>query len=156
MNPPLNRSHCLLICTMVLCASSSVAQNNHTNYGQAYQQMVRSRPDMTYGTSQYLYNKYYRNNVAVSPYLSGAILGGTDSGTAYTSVVRGDVQRREAALRSQAQYVQQRKAMGNVGYTVNPGGGYLGSMSSGYKPTPAPPSRTNGAYQNHWYGGWKR
>ena len=154
------RSIPLLAAAMLsLCALPTEGQN--TSYSQAYQQMLQKRPGMSAGTDRYMYNKYFRNNPAVSPYISGALLGGSESGTAYTTTIRPDLQRRQAATRAQAQYVQQRKMQGNIGYTVNPGA-LTGGLGGGYQAPRVPggaapnPSRTNGALQNHWYGGWKR
>lgn len=63
----------------------------------------------------------------------------------------------DAVLTGQSRYVQQRKVQGNVGYTANPGGGYIGAMPGMGIQKPVQPSvSTPGAYQNHWYGGWNR
>jgi hypothetical protein len=139
----------------ILLLSPCVAAAQYNNYGQAYQKMVKARPDITFGSDQFLYNKYFKSNVAVSPYISGALVGGTDMGTAYTTNIRPELERRESARKAQAQYVKLRKAQGNIGYTAHPGSGYMGSSGGGYR-VPPPPKQTNGAYKNHWYGGWKR
>ncbi|TWT89016.1 hypothetical protein Mal64_25070 [Pseudobythopirellula maris] len=162
MNPTITvrRAPIGLLATLAaawLCVAPAAAQQ--TNYSSAYQQMIKSRPNMDAGVDRYLYNKYYRDNPAISPYLSGAVLGGTQSGTAYTEVVRADQQRRAAAMTAQAQYVQQRKLQGNVGYTAHPGAGYMGAMPGAglQKPNAAVGGASrSGAYQNHWYGGWAR
>ncbi|TWT76997.1 hypothetical protein Pla123a_24230 [Posidoniimonas polymericola] len=136
---------------------ADAAHAQFTDYSQAYKQNLSTRPSMTMDSNRYLYDRYFRNNVAVSPYVSGAVLGGTIGGTAYTDVVRPDLERRKAAMVGQAQYVQQRKLQGNVGYTANPGAGYMGAMPGAGIQKPVPPTRSSvGAYQNHWYGNWNR
>lgn len=157
----LNRAGALLasygLAFGLLIACAGTASGQFTDYSKAYKQNLGMRPDMTMDADRYLYDRYFRNNVAVSPYVSGALLGGTLGGTAYTDVVRPDQQRRKAATIGQAQYVQQRKLQGNVGYTANPGAGYMGAMPGSAIQKPVPPSRPNvGAYQNHWYGNWNR
>jgi hypothetical protein len=144
---------------IVVAVSSAVDVRGQgfTNYGQAYQQSLRSHPGMTAGTDRYLYNQYFRSNPAVSPYISGAVLGGGDYGTGYTSVTRPEIARREANAVSQARYVQQRKLQGNVGYTAYPGAGYMGASPGVSYRKPVPSGvRNPGAYQNHWYGAWNR
>ncbi|MCA9238657.1 MAG: hypothetical protein KDA37_00585 [Planctomycetales bacterium] len=157
----LNQSHltrCLLALSAWLLAPLCLAQySNFTDYSKAYQKNLASRPGMTMDTNRYLYDRYFRNSPGVSPYLSGAVLGGSDSGTAYTAVVRPDLQRREAARVAQARAVQQRKLQGNVGYTSHPGAGYMGALPGSGISKPVKPQVGNvGAYQNHWYGAWQR
>ncbi|WP_425396608.1 hypothetical protein [Aeoliella sp.] len=128
-----------------------------TSYGQAYQKMWGNTPGVGYGTNRYLYDKYYRSNPNVSPYVSGAVLGGNLSGNAYTAVVRPEQQARARTASAQSNYVQQRKLQGNVGYTANPGATVYNldpGVTTG-KPVPAG-RRNSGAYQNHWYGSWNK
>lgn len=126
-------------------------------YGAAYQQMWTQNPGTGAGTNRYLYDKYYRSNPNISPYVSGAVLGGNDYGNAYSTVVRPDLQNRARTASSQAQHIQQRKLQGNVGYTANPGV-TMQNLNPGFVgPKPVPAARTNsGAYQNHWYGAWNQ
>lgn len=126
-------------------------------YGAAYQKMWTQNPGTGAGTNRYLYDKYYRSNPNISPYLSGAVLGGNDYGNAYSTVVRPDLQNRARTASSQSQYIAQRKLQGNIGYTANPGVALqnLDPGFTGAKPVPA--ARANsGAYHNHWYGSWNK
>jgi hypothetical protein len=144
-----------MLATALVLVTAQPAIAQYKSYAQAYQQNAASNPGVNYGTSRYLYQKYFQSNPAVSPYLSGAILGRSDSGTAYYTQIRPEQQRRESAAKQQAQYIQQRKLQGNIGHTVYPGGPYGGYGAGTYQPN-LPPARTNGAYQNHWYGAWNR
>lgn len=157
----LNRSNawlCVVVSSAWALAPLCLAQySGYTDYSKAYQRNLMDRPGMTMDSNRYLYDRYFRNSPGVSPYLSGAVLGGTQSGTAYTAVVRPDLERREKARIAQARAVQQRKMQGNVGYTAYPGSGYLGAMPGAGLSKPVKPKVGNvGAYQSHWYGGWQR
>jgi hypothetical protein len=145
----------VVLATALLLAAARPANGQYKSYGQAYQQSAGSVAGVNYGTSRHLYQKYFASNPAVSPYLSGAIMGGSDSGTAYYTHIRPELQRRDSAAKQQSQYIQQRKLQGNVGHTIYPGGLYGGYGAGTYQPN-LPPARTNGAYQNHWYGAWNR
>ncbi len=145
----------LVLATALVLVAAQPVNAQYKSYSQAYQQNAVSNPGVNYGTSRYLYQKYFQSNPAVSPYLSGAILGRSDSGTAYYTQILPEQQRRESAARQQAQYIQQRKLQGNIGWTAHPGALSGGYGAGTYQPTP-PPARTNGAYQNHWYGAWNR
>lgn len=143
------------VCAALLAGAESRAQ--YTDYSQAYKSMLRGNPGVNAGTDRYLYNKYYAGNPAVSPYISGAVLGGTDYGTGYYSVTRPELQRREANAVAQAQYVQQRKLQGNVGHTAYPGAGFMWGSRGTARVKPVPPAVSSpGAYHNHWYGNWAR
>ena len=126
------------------------------NYGQYYQQQFKKTGGglKTGSSNRYLYDKYFYQRPTVSPYLS-AVRGGDMSGTAYYASVRPELQRREAAAKNQAAYIQQRKLEGKVGDTRYPGSAfYGGSVDPSYlKPIPQQKS-TPSAYYNHWYGGW--
>lgn len=144
--------------TLLLTPVVLHAQYQAQSYSDYYRSHVVAAPNTATGTNAYLYNKYFTQNPAVSPYVSGAVMGSQSySGTAYLTTTLPEIQRRESMARNQAQYVQQRKLQGNVGYTMNPGGFYGGSDGS-YQMNrpPAPRPATNGAYQNHWYGSWNR
>lgn len=151
--------HLLVACALAGLSVAFVpaARAQSGGYGQAYQNMIQSTPGMSAGTNRYLYDKYYRSNPNVSPYISGAVLGGNQSGTAYTTVVRPDLEARAATQTAQSQYIAKRKLEGNVGYTANPGATFYGAPTSTAYGKPAPAGRRNsGSYQNHWYGGWNK
>lgn len=145
----------LAIAALMVLAGEGSAQT--TNYAKVYGQSLKTNPSVAFSTNRYLYDRYFRNNVAVSPYISGALLGGSMSGTAYQAVIRPDEQRRAAQSIGQARYVQHRKLQGNVGYTANPGAGYMGAGPGAGIQKPVKAATGNvGAYQNHWYGNWNR
>lgn len=144
----------LAVCLVVCLSSTTQAQQS---YGQYYQKQFQQTGGGGLGlgsSNRYLYDKYFYRNTAVSPYLS-AVRGGSLSGTAYTTSVRPELERRQAAERSQAAYIQQRKLAGNVGDTRYPGSAFYGaSPGSAYlKPVPKTAAKPS-AYYNHWYGGW--
>lgn len=145
----------VVLATALVLSAARPATAQYKGYGQAYQQNAGSTPGVNYGTSRYLYQKYFQSNPAVSPYLSGAIMGRSDSGTAYYTQILPEQQRRAAAANQQAQYIQQRKLQGNVGWTAYPGA-LSGGYGMGVNQPAQPPPRPNGAYQNHWYGAWNR
>lgn len=84
------------------------------NYGQYYQQHARVQPNV--GTSRYLYDRYFYQNSAVSPYMSLS-RPGTGAATGYQAFVAPELQRRDSEQAARTQYVQQRKAQGDVGRT---------------------------------------
>ncbi|MCO6045862.1 hypothetical protein NG895_18335 [Aeoliella sp. ICT_H6.2] len=128
-----------------------------SSYGQAYQKMWGTNPNMVNDTNRYLYDKYYRDNPNISPYISGAVLGGNMYGDAYSTVVRPDMERRAASQSAQSRYIADRKLQGNIGYTANPGVTPQNAPSSYQYGKPVPAGRKNsGAYQNHWYGSWNK
>lgn len=145
----------MLLVAVMAAAPPAAGQN--MSYGQAYQDMLKTNPSIGIGANRYMYDKYYRSNPNVSPYLSGAILGGTDSGTGYTAVARPELEHRAKIQTQQSNYIAQRKLQGNVGYTANPGATFYGSPTSYQYGKPVPAARRNsGAYQNHWYGNWNK
>ena len=148
----------VLTVACVLTAANSVhAQSNYTSYSDYYSRNAATAPSPYLGSNAYLYNKYFTSNPAISPYVSGAVLGSSSlDSTAYLSTVLPEQQRREQAARSQAAMVQQRKMQGNVGYTVNPGAYYGGAPGSGTYQNQKASRPKSGAYQNHWYGSWNR
>jgi hypothetical protein len=108
----------------------------------------------TESSSRYLYDKYFYHNPAVSPYLNLA-RGDTMSGTSYQAYVKPELARREAALKAQSAYLQQRKLQGNIGDTRFPGAGFVGGTPADAWLKPVPPVKsTPSFYYNHWYGGW--
>lgn len=133
----------------------ALSQNNGS-YGDYYRRNQGTARGKNPGTSRYLYDKYFYHNQAVSPYLS-AIRGGSDSGTAYTTSVRPELERREAAKRSQMAYVQQRKRQGNVGNTVYPGANFTGATPANarMKPPQKKPYKPSN-YHNSLYGNMYR
>ncbi len=144
-----------LVAALAVGTSPAVAE--YTNYGQAYQQMMKQNPGIGGGTNRYLYGKYIQGNPNVSPYLSGAVLGGNDAGNAYSAVVRPEMQARQATQTAQSNYISQRKLQGNIGHTANPGAILDGAPTSYQYGKPVPAARRNsGSYQNHWYGGWNK
>lgn len=134
---------------LLLIVSSSDAQTG--GYGAYYQQNLSKTMSHDPGTNRYLYDKHFYRNANVSPYLS-AIRGGSDSGTAYTASVRPELQRREAAKRSQMDYIQKRKLQGNIGHTVYPGANFMGATTANalMKPPQKKPIKPTG-YYSHWY-----
>ena len=99
--------------------STMLAQN--TNYSDYYSAQKSAYPRTAIAPNRYLYDTYFHHRATVSPYLSGAVLGGSDAGTAYTTSIRPEIQRREAAARTQANYIQQRTRQDIMGNTANPG-----------------------------------
>lgn len=149
----LSRALLMLLPTLLVAVEVRADQS----YGQAYQKMWGTNPNMVNDTNRYLYDKYFRTNPNVSPYISGAVLGGNMYGDAYSTVVRPEQERRQAVEAAQSRYIADRKLQGNVGYTANPGV-TIQNAPSGYqygKPVPAG-RRNSGAYQNHWYGAWNK
>jgi len=127
------------------------------NYGQYYQKQFKKTGGGGLGlgsSNRYLYDKYFYHRPTVSPYLS-AVRGGDLSGTAYYASVKPELERREAAARNQAAYVQQRKLEGKVGDTRMPGTAFYGASADNAYLKPIPQRTTTpSAYYNHWYGGW--
>lgn len=136
----------------VAAPRTAVAQNS---YGQYYQQNVQRYGGQlgTQSTSRYLYDKYFYDTPAVSPYANINRLD-TMSGTAYQAYVRPEQQRRTATMASQSAYIAARKREGRVGETRFPGATYGQAGTAYLKPVPQRRS-TPSAYYNHWYGGWK-
>ena len=128
------------VCCGMLVATIAVGQT--PNYGAYFSQSAGMRG--VESSNRYLYDKYFYQRPTVSPYINLA-RPGNDVATSYQTLVRPELQRREAAATAQMNYVQQRKLQGNVGHTVYPG--------AGYKPAPAVKT-TPSSYHNHWYGGW--
>jgi len=145
-----------LMCAQV--GSPSATAQVPQSYGQYYQKNVTKYSGQlgTQSSARYLYDKYFYNSPGVSPYMN-LYRPGTMSDTAYQAYVRPEQQRREAAERAQAAYLQQRKLDGNVGYTRYPGANFVGAtVGDAYlKPVPAVKS-PNSAYYNHWYGNWAK
>lgn len=153
-------SGCLLAWSLFAAALELAASANllaQQSYGQYYQQQFKSTGGSglgLQGSNRYLYDKYFYHNPAVSPYLS-AVRGGDMSGTAYYTSVKPELERREAAAKSQAAYIQQRKLEGNIGDTRYPGSGYYGATPDPSYLKPIPQQKTTpSAYYNHWYGSW--
>lgn len=142
----------LTICLVVCFPAAAQAQQN---YGQYYERQFKKTGGGGLGlgsSDRYLYDKYFYRNPSVSPYLS-AVRGGNLSGTAYTTSVRPELERRRAAERAEAAYVQQRKLQGNIGDTRYPGAVTGGGVNAAYlKPAPKRSTKPS-AYYNHWYGG---
>lgn len=138
---------------LVALATPAVAQQS---YGQYYQKQFKQTGGGlgTGSSNKYLYDKYFYQRPSVSPYLS-AVRGGDMSGTAYYASVKPELERRSAAERNQAAYVQQRKLEGKVGDTRYPGAAYYGGTADAAYLKPIPQQKTTpSAYYNHWYGGW--
>jgi hypothetical protein len=135
-------------------SASALAQQS---YGQYYQQQFKQTGGGGLGSensNRYLYDKYFYHRPTVSPYLS-AVRGGDMSGTAYYTSVKPELERREAAAKSQAAYIQQRKLEGKIGDTRFPGSAYYGATPDPSYLKPIPQQKTTpSAYYNHWYGGW--
>jgi hypothetical protein len=150
-------AHHLTTVALLLAIAPLGAAPASAQYGQAYEQMLKTNPGIGGGTNRYMYDKYFRSNPNVSPYLSGALLGGNDAGNAYSAVVRPEMQARQATQTAQSNYIAQRKLEGNVGYTANPGATFYGAPTGYQYGKPVPAARRNsGAYQNHWYGSWNK
>lgn len=140
----------LLVCEP---ENMAVAQS----YGEVYQKNFKVNPVVADSNNRYMYNKYFKSNPNISPYISGAVLGGSQYGDAYTTVVAPEQARRGAAQSAQSQYIQQRKLSGNIGHTANPGAISYGAPTDYRYGKPVPAGRkTSGAYQNHWYGQWNK
>lgn len=142
----------------VLGGSTRAAAQVPQSYGQYYQKNAAKYRGQfgTQSSTRYLYDKYFYNSPGVSPYMN-LYRPGTMSDTAYQAYVRPEQQRRAAAERAQAAYLQQRKLEGNVGDTRYPGANFVGAtVGDAYlKPVPAVKS-PNSAYYNHWYGNWAK
>lgn len=128
---------------------------------QSYSDYYRSSLPKTGGglgtenSNRYLYDKYFYHNPAVSPYMN-LERRDTLGGTSYQAYVRPEQQRREAAMKTQATYLQQRKLQGNIGDTRFPGAGFVGGTVQDARLKPVPPPRLNTpTYYNTWYSGWK-
>jgi hypothetical protein len=144
----------VLVCSaLATCATTAIGQS----YSEVYQKTFAVTPGVADSNNRYMYNKYFKPNPNVSPYISGAVLGGSQYGDAYTTVVAPELARRGATQTAQSQYIQQRKLSGNIGYTANPGAISYGAPTDYRYGKPVPAGRKNsGAYQNHWYGQWNK
>lgn len=141
--------------TLVVFACGNIAHAQ--SYGEVYQKNFRVNPVVADSNNRYLYSKYFKSNPNVSPYISGAVLGGSQYGDAYSTVVAPELARRGATQSAQSQYIQQRKLSGNIGHTANPGAISYGAPTDYRYGKPVPAGRkTSGAYQNHWYGQWNK
>jgi hypothetical protein len=148
-------SKTVMMMALALLCGAIPARAQYKSYSDYYQTNRTATPTASLSVNRYLYDKYFYHRPTVSPYLSAEVLGGTQFGTAYTTTVLPEIQRREASLRSQAQYVQQRKLQGNVGHTAFPGAGFSGATIGDAYLKPVQPGRTTPShYHNHWYGGW--
>ncbi|WP_442483901.1 hypothetical protein [Aeoliella sp. SH292] len=156
MNYVRNTRILLLGClTLVACSCANIAHAQ--SYGEVYQKNFKVNPVVADSNNRYMYNKYFKSNPNISPYISGAVLGGSQYGDAYTTVVAPELARRGAAQTAQSQYIQQRKLQGNIGHTANPGAISYGAPTDYRAGKPVPAGRNNsGAYQNHWYGQWNK
>jgi hypothetical protein len=155
MNHPLRNLIATVLCCSALVggANTAIAQS----YGEVYQKTFSVTPGVADSNNRYMYNKYFKSNPNVSPYISGAVLGGSQYGDAYTTVVAPELARRGATQTAQSQYIQQRKLQGNIGHTANPGAISYGAPTDYRYGKPVPAGRkTSGAYQNHWYGQWNK
>jgi hypothetical protein len=90
-----------------------------------------------------LYNKYFYQSPAVSPYLNMTRPNAGGATTAYHAFVRPEQQRRERSAQQQSAYIADRKRQTS----------YPPGYGAGGRPNlPAPKPRAN-AYYNQWYGG---
>lgn len=143
--------------SLAVAAGAPTALGQYSNYSQYYQKSINPAVGRyaASGPNAYLYDKFFYHRPTVSPWVTGAVRGGSAYGDAYTTSIRPELQRRAAESRRQAQYVQQRKLAGNVGYTAYPGAGFYGGTAGDAYLKPTPGGRTTpGFYHNQWYGGW--
>lgn len=145
----------LVLTATLWLASGNSSSAQYKSYSDYYRKSGQAMYRNDFSMERYMHDKYLYRRPTVSPYLSGAMLGDTESSTAYYTYIRPELERRRVAAQNQASYIQQRKLQGNIGYTAHPGAGFYGATAADAYRKPVQSGRTTPSfYHNKWYGGW--
>jgi hypothetical protein len=128
-----------------LTSCTGLAQISTQSYSDDYYQSL-AKYHVPLSPTMYLWDRYYRQNPAVTPYLGLTLprpLGATD----YQAYVQPELQQRQQQEQAayDAKFRQRPQQM-----QVPPGG-----LEPVYTNEGALPDRSASFYQNHWYGQWQ-